>query len=554
MHLYDIIRTAYRSRFLARTEAEFREIAGISFETIRDRREDQDLMLLCYDRLNRECISQCGKYLSDMMDAYLTASEVYLGNRFDWLERRQLASRKKFCRWLFRRSAAPDRPLRAEEEFRYSPKDCDDLLFSHIYPDGLEGGRVVDVVFLLLLTFKVIRPISLDSERSRDISDEEAYDSAQSLASLVALLRDDTPRIGVLPKPLVFDISLESIRRSVEDGLQDYTAARVWGLLNQIEEVCRSVSSPRRTAEFGNRQVGYSMTGIWVDDVDEGRSRFWIFPENKLMAFCYRKERDGWRLTPFELSFLCKGTAEDIEDYCVIATAKATEQVVDNDGVMDPSEVVTAHYEPGDVDDEGATFSEISFEVESGERPKWMDWNMFRRLERGCEMYERYKGVVAEIYDVESPHHLLFENEGTVLTDQVEALLGMDREWLYISDVRRPDRFMMQWDDDDTDRFWYEPVYRDGLPATGVLSCEVSEEHPLYLVPRVGDMSRRMSPGRRRLMEAAANTDMDGLVTIYHTARHPEGVLCFNRLSVVFPLDDKAAELCSYGVQRLTKR
>ena len=84
-----------------------------------------------------------------MVTMYIEASEVSSGEGFDWKERRQLASRKKFCRWMFRRVASPGVKLSVDEELKFSPKACDSELFDSIYPSGYEGGRIYDLIFII---------------------------------------------------------------------------------------------------------------------------------------------------------------------------------------------------------------------------------------------------------------------------------------------------------------------------------------------------------------------------------------------------------------------
>ena len=225
LDIYEVIKSAYRSRLLFRTEAEYRQLVGVSFESIRDSRDDEAALSRYYDILNRECRQQCGENLYAMVAAYIEASEVCAGKDFDWMERRQLASRKKFCRWLFRKTSTAGKRMTLDEESRFSPKRCDAKLFEAFYPDGIEGGRAYDLVFVLLITFGVIKPYSLSSARSHDISTEEAAKSCDTMTALVTQLRDDTPQMGVLPKPAVFDISLEQLRQMVAGNFEDYSTA-----------------------------------------------------------------------------------------------------------------------------------------------------------------------------------------------------------------------------------------------------------------------------------------------------------------------------------------
>ncbi len=551
LDIYEVIKSAYRSRLLFRTEAEYRRLVGVSFETIRDCRDDEAALERYYDILNSECRQQCGKNLYAMVAAYIEASEVCAGKDFDWMERRQLASRKKFCRWLFRKTSTAGKRMTLDEESRFSPKRCDAKLFEAFYPDGIEGGRAYDLVFVLLITFGVIKPYSLSSARSHDISTEEAAKSCDTMTALVTQLRDDTPQMGVLPKPAVFDISLEQLRQMVAGNFEDYSIARVWELLNRIEDACIAVSSPQKTADTNTEITGYSMPGIWVDDADRGKSRFWIFPENKFMAFCYHKAGADWQLTPYEFTFFRPKNDDEIGDNCIFVTAKGNEQIINSGELMQPDEIVFATYHLGEADDYGS-FGEIEFEAETGSTPWWFDWRRFKRLSKGETLYRQFKQAVTDIYNPASPHSLLFCNTAPFLTDSLDSLVATDNDYLYISDLPRPGKFILKSYEGDGDRFWYEPSYSKAEPGRSLRNLVVSEAHPLYIIPRFIDIDEKKPDLHRRFAEAVLNTDLSNQITIYRTSRRPEGILCFNNFSLMIPLSTDVIE--KFGIEVITDK
>lgn len=551
LDIYEVIKSAYRSRLLFRTEAEYRQLVGVSFETIRDSRDDEATLEQYYDILNRECRQQCGENLYAMVTAYIEASEVCASKDFDWMERRQLASRKKFCRWLFRTTSTAGKRMTLDEESRFSPKRCDAKLFEAFYHDGIEGGRAYDLVFVLLITFGVIKPYSLSSARSHDISTEEAAKSCEAMTALVTTLRNDTPQMGVLPKPGVFDISLEQLRQMVAGNFEDYSIARVWELLNRIEDACIAVSSPQKTADTNTEITGYSMPGIWVDDADRGKSRFWIFPENKFMAFCYQQTGPAWELIPYEFAFFRPKNDDEIDDNCIFVTGKGNEQIINSGELMQPDEIVFATYHLGEADSYGS-FGEIEFEAETGSTPGWFDWRSFKRLSKGEALYRQFKQAVTDIYNPASPHSLLFCNTAPFLTDSLDSLVATDNDYLYISDLPRPEKFILKSNDDDDDRFWYEPRYSKAEPGRSLRNIVVSETHPLYIIPRFIDIDEKKPDLHRRFAEAVLNTDLSNQITIYRTSRRPEGILCFNNFSLMIPLTTDVIE--KFGIEVITDK
>lgn len=555
--LYEVIKRVYRSRLLFRSEQGYRNLTGVSFETIRDRQHDDRAMSNYYDVLNRECLYQSEESLESMMTAYSEASEAYLEIGLDWRERHQLASRKKFCRMLFRLSAAPGHRLSVEENLKFGMKDCDKHLIGLFYPEGLDGGRSIDLIFMLLITFGVIRPFSLSSSRGRDLDAKEFRRQIEAMTTLVKTLRQDMPQTGLLPKPIVFDMVLETLRKAAEDaissGVEDScSAAWFWSLLNTIEDTCIALSSPLHSVKDRMSVAGYTMPGIWIDDTDEGRSRFWVFPENKLMAFCYHRCDGRWCLKPYEFCFYISEAKGEFTDNCVFVTAEGTRKVFENvcnGGGMDLDQVVSASYEKGLIDDL-KPFGEISFTPETTGRPAWFDWNSFRRLEISDSRHSEFMQVLGDIYNPDSPHSMLFHNESTLLTDQLDTLIAIDNEFLYVSDMPAADHFTLRFETDGSERLWYEPQFITRRPATSLLNAEISPEHPLYLIPRVTELNRPMSPMRRRFAEAAMKTELSHQLTIYRTATQPEGILCFNNYSIFVPV----SSLEDFGVRKITSR
>ncbi|MDE6753029.1 MAG: hypothetical protein K2J82_00280 [Muribaculaceae bacterium] len=554
MELFDIIEVAYRARLLFRSERGYREVSGVSFETIADHREDEGALRLYYDLFNGECIRQSGESLKELAGRYLDASLAFNGKEFEWYERRQLASRKKFLRWIFRKVAAPGSHLSAKEEFRFRPKDCDNRLLETIFPEGLEEGARIDLAFLLLIAFGVVKPFPIS--RSRDAGMEELHRQLTAMIKLVTILYADIPQIGTLPKPIIFDITLEQLHRKIENidnptERAECSVAWFWSLLKIIEDSCISVSSPQRLADTKIITTGYSMPGIWVDDYDEGKTRFWIFPENKLMAFCYHYTDGCWHLRPYEFCFYSLKDDDEIGEICVFATAKGNLQLINSsDGIMNPDELVTAKYELGKEDEIGL-FSEISFAITTPQCPEWFRWKSFRRLSSADSQFIAFREVLKDIYYGCSTLSFLFKNEAPFLTDSVNALFAMDNDYLYLYDGRPEKRFVLQQDSDVGLWFDYLPEKSNGKDSVNLLNVKVSEEHPLYIIPRFTNLERPMSSLQRRFAEAALNTELHHQISIYRTAQRPAGILCFNTYSLIIPLD---ADLSKFGIRKITSR
>lgn len=550
LSIYEIIKTAYRSRLLFRTEIEYRELLGVSFDTISDNRDNERAMNVYYDILNRECRSITGESLYALVSSLLEASDVALSVDFDWGDRKQIASRKKFLRKLFRLAIAPGLNLTVDEELKFKPKECDDKLISAIYPNGIERGRTIDMVFLMLLTFGIIKPYGASNMRGRDVADKDARDSLSAMVKLVETLKDDMPQTGVLSKPLIFDSVLDALR-SAEADTSHCTPLWFWNLLNTIEDSCMSAASPARFAESMLGFTGYSMSGIWIDNKDEGQNRFWIFPENKFMAFCYSRADGNWVLTPYEFCFYSKKYESEIDDICTFVTAKGNRQILSSPYcTMDNQEIVTAYYELGSKDAYGS-FGEIRFESEAKEIPSWFDWNSFSRLQPFDERFALFSKLLSDLYDSNSPYSVLFSNVAPFITDSVDCLIAIDNDYIYVSDIRKPDIWLLKRDMDGSDMYWYLPYYKKE-PPRNLINLEVSEDNPVYLFPRNVVSEFSIPDKYKKLFEAVDNTEIGDQISIYQLNESSRKMICLNRFSCIYAIDDLLRDLGRFGVRRLS--
>ncbi|MDE7160960.1 MAG: hypothetical protein K2O24_09005 [Muribaculaceae bacterium] len=556
MEIFDVIKLAYRSRLLFRTEAEYYALTGVSFETIQDHHTDEEEMGKYYHVLNRECYFQCDETLRTMVRSYLKMSRMCGGRDFDWGKRKHIGLRKKFCRWLFRTSTAEVCRVTVEEEQKFKSQDCDGRLVEAIFPDGMTGRGRIDLIFLLLITFGVIPPMT--DSRGRDMPDKKLGEQIDAMTDLVRELRDDFPEVGVLSVPVIFNIIMEDLEQKAADmddpaERAECSVARFWYMLSRIEDACRFVSSPQHISDSRISNDGYIMPGIWVDDHDEGRTRFWIFPDNKLMAFCYHDTGRGWQLEPFEFGFPTSQEDDEPGGVCVIATSEGNRQMIESlKGNMRQSEIVSASY---DLDDEEKywPFGKISFKCHTREHPEWFDWTCFRRLAGDDIRHGGFKEVLKDIYDPESPQSVLLSNIGDFMTDAENALVAIDREFIYVTASVSKCRYILTCrDTDNGERYRYEPASGGGVEDLNLLNVEISEDAPLYLLPRFRKPENRLSASRLRFAEAVRNVDLEHQITIYPMRKCPGGVLCLNNFSLMIPLEPEV--LKEYGIRKIVSR
>lgn len=564
---FEIIQGAYRGRLLARTAEEFRALAGASWETIADNKEKPEEMERYYHVLNRVCKEQTGEELDDMVRSYERMSRVDRGKDsdgnvvFDWKKRKDSRGRKKFFRWIFRTATASVCRVSDEEKKKFKVmatekiKPADKLkkedkeLKALLFPHGITSENGLrDLIFLLLLTFDIIP--SMPEERGSDGTVEDLRKQLKAMIVLLETLRDDFPNVGVLSNPIVFDNTLGKLGEilgNIEEPEEcaEFTVTWLWAVLEGVITSCRMASSPQHISDSGLQLSGYRMNGIWVDDADEGRTRFWVFPDNQLMAFCYQQNGEGaWQMTPYEFDFYSKNGIAPTEPTCTFGTAKGNKEMLTKKGKASQSEVVSASYETSG-EEEWFPFGEISFEcLNHRVAPKWFDWRSFRRLGRDDERHEKFRKVLEDVYEDGSNREFVFENKGAFMTDSENALLAIDREYIYVTAATGGRKWRLRCVNESEEMYEY-------LPAKGktltLLNVEVSAECPLYLIPRFWEEQSWMTEAQKRFIEAARNTDISDQVTIYRVGKDP--VLCFNRFGITVPLDEAGLE--RYGIRKL---
>lgn len=554
---YQIILTAYKSRFIFRTDAEYRKALGVSFETISDRdkapdkdqKETERDMERFYDVLNHECRGLLGDPLEATMIEYIHASEAF--QNIDWGERRQIASRKTFCRLLFRLAATGGMELCAEEYLKFKFKDDDLRLINYFYPDGWDNPAPVNIIYIILFSFGVLTPWKGPASRGRDISDKKSIESLRNFLELVSLLKEDIPRIGSLEKPYVFNqwIGILNLHLNDEDLLPEATPLWFTYGMTEIGNACLSLVYPENRRRKGEMLGSLRMPGIWIDDADGGENRFWIFPDNVKGAFCYQREVMGWKLIPYEFNCYDNDDPEYFNS-CFFVTPKGNlNLVLTPDLPMDEREMANAGYEVTP-DEEGEEIASVDFHEGPIPLPDWFGWRRFERIKKEDSRYGRLRELLRDIYDPRSSISYISENVASLLTDTVNNIVARDRRYLYISDFRRPDRFLIK--ENEPDIFTYEFTYANGFPYLSLLNLEVSQEHPLYAIPT--DIKRKRNMSRRletfvTMLEDAHNINEAYILR----ASHPLAPVLFfpsHGISVSLDMD----ELSGLGVLRFTSR
>ena len=347
-------------------------------------------------------------------------------------------------------------------------------------------------------------------------------------------------------------------------------------MLNDISLELGINSSPAEQSDSHVELNGYVMKGIWVDDARDNEKRFWIFPNNKLMAFCYYLKNNEWILKPFEFAFSKLDYEFELDNTCVIVTLRGNEQVILN-GKIEDEELVRLEYKLEDRDEEGH-FQTISFKLENGsEYPYWMNWRSFNRLPSDHPLAIEYAEILERIYyESEMLHDFYYHNIGSCITDSHDCLVGLDREFLYLSDIALDKGGVLERINEDEDYPLYDYYVRYAKPLSGLnlFGLEISEDHPMYVISRdplfYAELDQHLNakslvndfPNREdrksflrkyeEFKETVMSAEFNDQVTIYKNLRQnaPE-VLCFNKISRTFQLKEIIEW---FGVRKFTSR
>ena len=571
-NLFELFDTIIKSRLLAYNDDGYVDLLEKDVDSFRKRdrySSDEELQPIMANFT--EAFEGVDAYGPEyMIRSYMKASDAFNSVGFDWGKNRQLASRRKFCLWMFRQAYLNNPELHDDS---YSPKKEDWELLRLFKPDPEDDDEAIDIVFIMLLAFQVIRPFGSDSMRALKYG--SPLDCRDRMIGLLETLQKDLPSFGI-------NKSLHTVRQALDllDS-PDYEdsplpPAALWGMLNNVSLELKVDSSPAELLDSHMELNGYTMPGIWIDDAKGDQKRFWIFPDNKLMAFCFYLKNREWILEPYEFAFPRPEYEYEFDKTCTIATIKGNKQVFIN-GKIDDDEYAGLRYELDDRDEKGR-FQVIRFRLESGsEYPYWMNWRSFRRLTLDHPLAKEYMDVIDMIYNgSEMLRGFDYRNIGHWITDSMDCLVGIDSEFLYLSDIalRRRGYLERVNPSEEYPLYNYSVECAESNTGFSLFGLDISEGQPMYVVPRdpsfyaqldetlntkslvsvIPNMAERKAFLRRYedFKETVMSTDFSNQVTIYKgLPKNSPDVLCFNKISRTFIIDEIMEW---FGVRKFTSR
>ncbi len=534
MTLFDVMSVAYRSRLIFRTDAEYRRKMGASFETVVNNRDSERMMENFYLSLSRSCEIALGLYLYDVVEDYVNASELY--RTLDWGDRTQMASRKKFCRKLFRLYSTAGKRISDPEDAKFGHRDADPRLLKVFFPDGEQGEPAVNLVFILLFAYGVIRPWGGENTRGHDLNDKDIINALRKLRELIAVLKEDMPQIGSTEKPMAFDNWLSAIDYYLEhtELLQEVAPLTFFNALTEITNACRNLCIPSLLRGDVEKLGGIPMDGIWIDDADKGRTRFWIFPDNCIYAFCYQSFDDKeWILRPYELHVRL-ADSDKYADAFLMLRPEGNKRYIENPEEPIPVDLIAQGSFEVEYDETTDELTRVMLYDGPGILPEWLDWRTWERLSPTSEEYKHFREILDAIYNPNDALSRIFQTLYPELIDYQNQLQGRDRKYLYVYD-RLPRRFVIR--ETAPEVFKYLPPKNGGLPPQSLFDLKITPQHPLYAFPLKRNKSFYNDPAMEKLAKILEDAENINQAFIYHPSDSKPPRLILTQYSASIPLD-----------------
>lgn len=533
-----------KSRLLFAKDEDFLQLLDCSDKTLKRNKEDSNYNERLLDILDRRCLELTECSLVDVYNSYLEASCVY-NDKENWGNYWKPTSKKQFCLGLFCKAYLPNsekqrgiKDVEAKEDRNVTSKFITEDLCVN-----------VDLCYLLLLSYGVINPLG----EKIDLTDRAHM---LKMKELLDKLDEDFPVAGIFKSNALIKDSCLRIDEMLANN-ENMSVAEYWCMLSDIASSLKISSSPAAHAECHTVPVQYIMPGIWIDDSDDGETRFWIFPENRMMAFCYKqksKNKVEYNLEVYEFAFYQDEYEEcDIVDRCMICTEKGNKEILFYPGKASAEEKVVADCDfeftqEGDKDYEECLFRKITFTSVNGIYPDWMKWRSFERLD--TKKSDEYANVISDLYYRGQYDDRMIQANAKWLIDTENALIAMDEQYIYLSDRVTPLAHKLE----DRGNGHYVYVVRNDKVANArnLLDVEISETTPLFVMPRILDeaacwLLRKViktnsdisaKEALQKLKEALEQTKLGDQISIYDCKeKNLPIVLCFNRFSFVLPLE-----------------
>ncbi|MBD5391231.1 hypothetical protein HDR66_00315, partial [bacterium] len=432
---FKIIEVAYKSRLLFPTAKEFEDAVGMKWRTIVEYYNNEDSLNLesCYNRINDILTQTNEKKLSeyftskeclkDYVGEYIKASNFY--NSLNWRDRNHSASKKKFCRLLFRRHILSGKELGGETVI-FGSKYSDTELFNQFFPNNDYENPAIDHEWILLFVFDIVRPWDDNSRVRENENQKEVY--LERFHNLWKILQDDMVSLqgnplvdkGQIPQDL--RIPYKPIMNVISVNMYSHLKA-LWSMWHTFLDYKLYINNLNSSAS----ENGINYSGIWIDDADKGETRFWVFlGDGKLMCF-ERNDNIEWVYTLYFIWYIPTIYFYEIfKTYNMLCFYKS-----DNNSWA----VLATSINPCTEEQNEISIQNDNIENSDKEKllcpvilPTWVNWRSWKRLNKEDILYKEFYNVL-----MERPPYSICTSESKLARLQ-NRFIGRDLNYIYIYD------------------------------------------------------------------------------------------------------------------------
>ena len=132
---------------------------------------------------------------------------------------------------------------------------------------------------------------------------------------------------------------------------------------------------------------------------------------------------------------------------------------------------------------------------------------MLRRLNKPHPLYNHFKKTLGNLYCIGTDPNIPFLN-------YINCYIGMDNKYIYVSDLPKPEKWIITENDDEI--YSFEPKDNSYNLPNSLLDIEISEDHPLYLIPRKRSRKTYSSKNIYHFIMRLESMDSIDCATIFH--------------------------------------
>lgn len=554
-----LLRTAINSRILFNSKSEAEEYLGI---TDLDNVKSESKLFIYYSELDKKCKDLCGYSLEELVDSYSKAVEKYnedpigfsytekkknngITDESDTDRRRRSESRRllavKLFIWTYLNQTKTGRnkaqsPI--NNRVAYSEKS-----FEAYFSTETEE-ELIDVCFTVLLHWDIVKPYgSNTSDYNKDSPNKD--DRRNKMLNLLNSLKEEIPDVGIFSAGNLpaLNMAFCFINNSLANESHP-TTAEYWLMLRQIGSAAFFSSQKSCMEVAGLETYSLRMPGIWTDNVDEGKSRFWVFPDNCYYAFCYQKTAvEKWEISIYEC-FVCSYKNNEDKDYIVWTDAEESRKTILNYGRgCDGDKISYLYFETKhDEDDE---ICDLYLTPIKEYVHHTLPFSEFHRLSAKDPRHDMAKNQISMSHTAEERH--------LDMVNLTNALLATDQDYIYLYDYDLEHiPFAMQVVDcyGDFIRYHYATEAKKEHIFQRYNLCNVGNRPNVIRIPRNIEshgwnrIFSSVPDLYDRLKYALDNIDMNGMVTIYNFGTDDKHkIIFFNDFSVGFSIEQLKATL-----------